>query len=210
MIDDFGDTGRTLSTGFYSLYGKVALSILVLTMIWVSYICWNKYENHKLEKALGYFEILENAMEYGTFDSSLRVRAVMKILQKKYPRTDYAEQGALVSAYFFQKQNDVSVTKNHLEWILRECPDSILQPVVRLHLAGVMLDRGDYNEALVQLKNTPPGFIILFADRRADVLKAQGKQEQAWITWQVITKLLPVHTPLAQIIRLKLDSLVRS
>ena len=58
--------------------------------------------------------------------------------------------------------------------------DDGLQGIARLRLAGLLLDTAKYDEALKQLDEIKsPEFVALAADRRGDVLLAQGKSADA-------------------------------
>ena len=79
--------------------------------------------------------------------------------------------------------------------------------MARLRLAGVLLTQKQYEPALAQLQGTPPvGFAGLYADRRGDILAAQGQREQAVQAWKEALKSLGAD-PAAQIVQLKIDAL---
>jgi predicted negative regulator of RcsB-dependent stress response len=47
----------------------------------------------------------------------------------------------------------------------------------------------------------------LYADRRGDILAAQGKREEARAAWQSAIDGLGTANPLTQVVQLKLDAL---
>jgi predicted negative regulator of RcsB-dependent stress response len=79
--------------------------------------------------------------------------------------------------------------------------------VARVRLAGVLLDEKNYDEALKVLAGDVPAVHqTAFADRRGDVLYAQGKTSEARAAWQqALDKAEPQH-PLRQLIQLKIDA----
>ncbi|MCJ9714256.1 tetratricopeptide repeat protein, partial [Bordetella hinzii] len=50
-------------------------------------------------------------------------------------------------------------------------------------------------------------FAALFADRRGDILAAQGKRDEARAAWQQAIDGLGTNNPLTQVVQLKLDAL---
>jgi len=81
-------------------------------------------------------------------------------------------------------------------------------PVARLRLAGLLLDEKAYDDALKQLgASRPDAFAALFADRRGDVLIAQGKRDEARAAYKEALDKLDPATDLRSSIQLKLDAL---
>jgi predicted negative regulator of RcsB-dependent stress response len=74
-------------------------------------------------------------------------------------------------------------------------------------LAALFLDQKEYGAALAQLKDAPSSFEGLFADRRGDVLAAQGKPADAKKAWSEAIEMLGATNPLTPIVKLKLDAL---
>ncbi|PAX98605.1 hypothetical protein CKW48_02190 [Bordetella pertussis] len=93
------------------------------------------------------------------------------------------------------------------KWLAAQAKQLALQPVARLRLAGILLDQKQYDAALAQLNNPPASFAALFADRRGDVLAAQGKRDEARAAWQSAIDGLGTSNPLTQVVQLKLDAL---
>ena len=74
----------------------------------------------------------------------------------------------------------LDAAKSALTWVAEKSPDEGYQAIARLRLAGVLLDAKAYDEALKQLSGSfTPEFAPLAADRRGDVLLAQGKKAEA-------------------------------
>ena len=70
-----------------------------------------------------------------------------------------------------------------------------------------MFDQKDYDAALAQLNNPPAPFLGLFADRRGDILFAQGKAAEARKAWVQSIEALGAASPLTPVVKLKLDAL---
>jgi predicted negative regulator of RcsB-dependent stress response len=128
-------------------------------------------------------------------------------LRSDYPNTGYASRGVLVAAQALQAQNDTAGAREQLEWLAAQNKQTALQPVAKLRLAGLLLDQKEYDAALAQLKDPPAPFAALFADRRGDVLAAQGKTQEARAAWQSAIDGLSTSSSLASVVQLKLDAL---
>jgi predicted negative regulator of RcsB-dependent stress response len=193
---------------WWGRYGMLVVTLAaVVALIWGSVWSWKAYQTHRANQAMGYFEALEDAARLGGPDSAVRIKMAAATLRSEYPTTGYAARGALVAAQALQAQNDAQGAREQLEWLAQAPNHLVLQPIARLHLAALLLDQKQYEAALAQLENAPAAFGPLFADRRGDVLQAQGQEEQARAAWESAIKGLPADDAFAQIIQLKIDAL---
>jgi predicted negative regulator of RcsB-dependent stress response len=69
------------------------------------------------------------------------------------------------------------------------------------------VEQKEFDAALVQLTEPPAPFAGLYADRRGDVLAAQGKGAGAREAWTQAIEALGVAHPLTPVVKLKLDAL---
>jgi predicted negative regulator of RcsB-dependent stress response len=192
---------------WWSKYGTLISTVLLIALVVLaSWRGWQWYQTNQAGQARGYFEALEDAGRQSGDESVARINAAMKTLREEYATTDYAARGALVAAAALQTRNDLVAARAQLEW-LAQTKHAALVPVARLRLAGLLADQKDYEGALAQLKDAPPAFAGLYADRRGDVFAAQGKSAEARDAWQQALELLGVNSPLAPVVKLKLDAL---
>jgi predicted negative regulator of RcsB-dependent stress response len=101
-------------------------------------------------------------------------------MKERFPRTAFTQQGGLLAAkvQFDKGQADASIAT--LAWVGANAAETEYQTVARLRSAGVLLDQKKYDDALKQLDGaSAPEFAALVADRRGDVLLAQGKPDDA-------------------------------
>src|SRR5690606_27833777 len=108
-----------------------------------------------------------------------RIKAASETLREKFPESGYASRGVLIAANALHERKDVDGAKAQLEWLVKNNVDTALTPLARLRLAGLLLEQQQYDQALAQLGNTPAEFEVLYADRRGDILFAQGKKDDA-------------------------------
>jgi predicted negative regulator of RcsB-dependent stress response len=193
---------------WWAKYGMlISVVVAVVALAWGGWNGWRAYQGHVSSQAMGYFEALEDAARLGGADASARIKAAAGTLRSDYSNTGYASRGVLVAAQALQAQNDTAGAREQLEWLAAQTKQTALQPVAKLRLAGILLDQKEYDAALAQLKDPPASFAALFADRRGDVLAAQGKTQEARAAWQSAIDGLGASSSLASVVQLKLDAL---
>ncbi|MGY6272388.1 YfgM family protein [Achromobacter denitrificans] len=193
---------------WWARYGTLVVTLAaVVALAWGGWWGWKAYQAHRANQAMGYFEALEDAARLGGADSAVRIKTAAATLRDEYPATGYAARGALVAAQALQAQKDDAGARQQLEWLAAQGKNPSMQAVARLRLAGMMLDQKQYDAALAQLNSPPPAFAALYADRRGDILAAQGKREEARAAWQSAIDGLGTTNPLTQVVQLKLDAL---
>jgi predicted negative regulator of RcsB-dependent stress response len=87
-------------------------------------------------------------------------------------------------------KGQVDAAKASLVWVAEKGKEEEARIVARLRLAALLLDARQYDEALKQLDAAKgsPEFEPLVADRRGDILMAQGKPEEAKAAYLVAWK----------------------
>lgn len=193
---------------WWARYNTLIMTLLVIAALaWGGWWGGKAYQTHRANQAMGYFEALEDAARLGGPDSAVRIKAASSTLRDDYPATGYAARGALVAATALIQHSDVEGARQQLEWLTAQSKHPALQPVAHERLAGLLLDQKQYDAALAQLNNPPAAFATLYADRRGDILAAQGKVEDARKAWQTALDGMSAADPLRQIVQLKLDAL---
>ena len=192
---------------WWGKYGTlVSTGLLIAVIILGGWRGWQWYQNHQSGQARGYFEALEEATRQTGDESVARINAAMKTLRDEYAATDYAARGALVASAALQTRDQIPAARAQLEW-LAQSKNLALVPVAKLRLAGLLIDQKDYEAALAQLNDAPPAFAGLFDDRRGDILAAQGKASEARDAWKKSLEALGPASPLAPVVKLKIDAL---
>jgi predicted negative regulator of RcsB-dependent stress response len=193
---------------WWARYGTLVVTLVAaVALAWGGWWGWKAYQAHRANQAMGYFEALEDAARLGGADSAVRIKTAAATPREEYPATGYATRGALVAAQALQAQKDEAGAREQLEWLAAQGKNPAMQAVARLRLAGMLLDQKQYDAALAQLNNPPPAFAALYADRRGDILAAQGKRDEARTAWQSAIDGLGTTNPLTQVVQLKLDAL---
>lgn len=201
---DEQDKLDTLKSAWQQYRGFI-LGLILASMLGLSlWYGWQYWQNHQSAGAAILYDQLEQALINKDKDKTLRVA---NDLQNKFPRTAYAQLGAFNAAKMAFDTRDLKAAKTQLQWAIEHGNSEELEHLARLRLATVLLEEKDYTAALKWLANTPPsGFTTLYAQRRGDILLAQGKPNEARAEYKIaLDKADPQATELRQILNLKLD-----
>jgi predicted negative regulator of RcsB-dependent stress response len=132
-------------------------------------------------------------------------------LKERFPRTLQAQQAGLLAAKVQFDKSQVDVALSSLAWVAESATEDEYRTVARLRAAGLLLDRKQYDEALKQLDTAQQGkvreFDALIADRRGDVLAAQGKKAEALAAYQSAYKAMDEKVDFRRLIDAKLTAL---
>ncbi|MEF7616027.1 tetratricopeptide repeat protein [Aquincola sp. MAHUQ-54] len=191
---------------FWRQYGNLITWVLVLALGgFAAWTGWNTWQRNQGVKAAAMYDALEVAANAG---DSARATQVFGDLKGTYPRTAYAGQGGLVAAklQFDKGQPDEALAT--LAWVADNASEDEYRTVARLRAAGILIDKKQYDDALRQLEAAKStGFEALVADRRGDVLLAQGKQDEAKAAYQAAWKAMDAKLEYRQLIDAKLTAL---
>ncbi|HWK61796.1 MAG TPA: tetratricopeptide repeat protein [Eoetvoesiella sp.] len=192
---------------WWDRYGTLcAVVVFVVVAAFAGWRGWQWYQGHQAAQAMGYFEALETATGQKGDDAVTRIKAASATLRSDFPESGYTSRGLLVAAEALRARNDLDGARDQLQWLVQHGKDPALVPLARLRLAGILLDQKQYDQALAQLNDAPAAFAGLYADRRGDILAAQGKKAEAKAAWEEAVKQLGQES-VTQIIKLKIDAL---
>jgi predicted negative regulator of RcsB-dependent stress response len=168
---------------FWKQYGNLVTWVIILALGgFAAWNGWNWWQRDQGAKAGAMFEELDRAVTAGDVDKVGRVFADLK---ERFPRTAFAQQGGLAAAKLQFEKGQLEAAKAALTWVAGNASEDEYRTVARLRLAAVLAEAKQYDEALKQLDEAKsPTFEALVADRRGDVLLAQGKPDQARTAFQ--------------------------
>jgi predicted negative regulator of RcsB-dependent stress response len=191
---------------FWAKYGNLITWVLILVLgSFVAWTGWKKYQASQAAEAAALYDELDRADQSG---DAARATAVFNDLKQRYPRTAYAEQAGLQAARIEYRKGQVDAAKAALTWVAEHAVEDEYQTAAHLTLAGVLLDQKQYDAALKQLDAVKsPAFAALAADRRGDVLMAQGKKDEAKSAYQTAWKGLDEKVDYRRLIDAKLTTL---
>jgi predicted negative regulator of RcsB-dependent stress response len=119
-----------------------------------------------------------------------------------------AQQGGLMAAKVQFDKGQADAARGTLAWLADNASQDEYKTVARLRLAALLAEQQQYDAALKQLDGaTAPEFAGLVADRRGDVLLAQGKKNEAKAAYQSAFKALDETVEYRRLVETKLTAL---
>jgi predicted negative regulator of RcsB-dependent stress response len=191
---------------FWKQYGNLITWLLILVFgALAAWNGWNLWQRNQAEKAGAMYEQLEQAAQGG--DAALTGKAFAD-LRDRYPRTVQAQQGALLAARVQFDKGQADAARATLGWLAENANQDEYKTVARLRLAALLMQQQQYDAALKQLEGaTVPEFAGLVADRRGDVLMAQGKKAEAKAAYQAAWKAMDETVEYRRLVEAKLTAL---
>ncbi|WP_028357982.1 YfgM family protein [Brackiella oedipodis] len=192
---------------WWERFGTLITSLIIIAALTVlARYGWDWYQKHKVEQALGYYEIVLEASEQSSDDAYKRLQEVSKTMQEDYSSVNYTGRALMIAARADLQQQNYDAAAAKLQWLVehhKEFPE--LKAAATLQLATVLADQQKYDQALAQLKDAPQGLQTLYQDRQADIYFAKGDMEQAQQQWQAIVKDPHVDERFKNLVNLKLN-----
>ena len=191
---------------FWKRYGNLITWLLVVVMgAFAAWNGWNWWERDQAMKSGAMYDELERAVQAGDAAKTARIYADLK---ERFPRTAYAQQGALATAKLQFDQGQLDAARDTLAWVAEKGIEEEIRTVARLRLAALQVEAKQYDAALKTLDAaTAPTFEALVADRRGDVLAAQGKPELARAAYQIAWAAMSDKVDYKRLVEAKLTSL---
>jgi predicted negative regulator of RcsB-dependent stress response len=191
---------------FWKQYGNLITWTLVLALGGVgAWNGWNWYQRDQGIKSSAMYDELERSVQAADLERSARIFAD---LQARYPGTAWTAQGGLMLARLQVEKGQADAATTVLRWLGEKTSDEGLRALAALRLAGLELDAKRWDEALKAVETVnAKGFEALAADRRGDILMAQGKVQQASDAFLAAWKAFPDTVEYRRVVEAKLNSL---
>jgi predicted negative regulator of RcsB-dependent stress response len=191
---------------FWKQYGNLITWALTLVLAgFAAWNGWNWWQRDQAVKAAAMFDELDRAATAG---DATKAAGVFNDLKERFPRTAFAQQGGLAAAKVQFEKGQLDAAVASLTWVAENAKEDEYRAVARLRLAGVLADQKKYDEALKQLDAAAAKeFEALVADRRGDILLAQGKTEEAKAAYRKAWDAMDPAVQYRRLIDAKLTSL---
>ncbi len=187
---------------FWRKYGNLITWTLTLVLAaYAAWMGWQWWQRDQAGKAGGMFSELEKVVQQGDLQRSQQVLADLK---DRFGSTTYATQAALLTARLQFDKGQPEAAAQTLTWVVEKGSDSDYRTVARLRLAGLLLDQKKYDVALKQLEGDSGAFAPLAADRRGDILLAQGKRDDAVTAYRAALDGLEAESEYRRLVEAKL------
>lgn len=163
---------------FWVQYGNLISTLLILVFGAIAaWNGWQWWQREQAAKAGAIYDEVDRAAVAGDAEKAARAFADLK---ERYPRTAFAQQGGLLAAKVQVDKGQADAAAATLAWVADNAVEDEYKTVARLRLSGILADAKKYDEALKQLDAADAkAFEALVADRRGDILLAQGKRDEA-------------------------------
>lgn len=191
---------------FWKQYGNLISWVLILVLgSFAAWNGWTMWQRDQAVKAGAMYDEIEKTVQGGDAD---RAAALLASLKDRYPRTAFAQQAALLVAKLQFDKGQLDKTGETLAWVSENAAEDEYKTVARLRLAALLMDQKKYDEALKQLDGaSAKEFAALVADRRGDVLLAQGKKDEAKAAYQQAWTTMDSQVEYRRLIEAKLTAL---
>ena len=183
----------------------VMLGVIAFLLTIAAFQGWRYYQTQQTASAAALYSQLDQAQDGADHK---RVRDIAAQLTQNYGSTPYAGMAALAAAKASFETGEMDEARKHLQWALDKAREDEMRDVARLRLAGLLLDENKHDEALKLLAAKPTeAYTALYADRRGDVLTAQGKPGEARAEYQLALEKSGPESQYRGLIEIKLDAL---
>jgi predicted negative regulator of RcsB-dependent stress response len=163
---------------FWQRYGNAITWLLIVVLAgFAGWNGWQYWQRNQAAQASALFDEVDRAAKAG---DATRLERAFGDIRDNYAGTLYAQQAGLLAGKTLHDKGNLDAAKAALGWVADKASDPGYQAMARLRLAGLHFDAKAYDQALAQLPANMPGeFAALAADRRGDILLAQGKKAEA-------------------------------
>jgi predicted negative regulator of RcsB-dependent stress response len=191
---------------FWKRYGNIISWVLIV--VFGAVAAWNGYQYWQRSQAAQAAVMYDEVERAAVAGDVAKLERALGDMKERFGRTAYAEQAALLAARIYHDKGNLDAAKGALAWVAGKASDDGYQAVARLRLSGMLLEAKAYDEALQQLTAPMPSdFSALAADRRGDILLAQGKKAEAKAQYEAAYKGLDERSDYRRIIEVKLNAL---
>lgn len=159
--------------------------LTAVTMVFLAIAGFNGWNYYQRSQSVAAAQVFEGLQKLAAAGDAAKVGPAAKALAEQYSRSTFAVLGQLLAARVAFDANDLAAARTSLQWVIDHARDDEYKHMARVRLAGVMLDQKEFDAALKLLETAHPAhFEAVYADRRGDVLYAQGKGADARSAWE--------------------------
>jgi predicted negative regulator of RcsB-dependent stress response len=191
---------------FWKQYGNLITWALIAVLS--AFAGWNGYQywqRSQAAQASVMYDEIERAVKAG---DAARIERSLGEMKERFGGTTYAQQAGLLAAKAYYDKGDVEASRAALTWVAGKASDTGYQAIAKLRLAGLLLEKKAYDEALQQLSGSfSKDFVALAADRRGDILLAQGKKAEAKAEYEKAYKAFDERVEYRLMVQVKLNAM---
>lgn len=191
---------------FWNQYGNLITWALIVVL--GALAAWNGYQwwqRSQATQAAAMYDEVERVVRSGDVAKAERAFTDMK---ERFASTAYAQHAGLLVGKMAFDSGKADTSKVVLTWVAEKSSDPGYQAVARLRLSSLLMEAKAPDEALAMVSGDfPAEFAPLVADRKGDILNAQGKRSDAIAQYQKAYRGLDERTDYRRLVEVKLNSL---
>ncbi len=191
---------------FWKRYGNLITWLLLAASL--SFASWNGWQYWQQRQAAG-AAVLFDEIERAVAEKDVsRIDRTYSDIKQNFPKTIFAQQGALLAARGLHDAGEASKARSALEWAAAQSQDEGLQGVAQLRLAAMLMESGALEEAEKVLDATKvQAFEGLVADRKGDIYAQLGQMDRARQAYQKSYQLMADSSEYRRLVEVKLNAL---
>ena len=191
---------------FWRQYGNLITWALIA--VFGAFAAWNGYQywqRSQAAQASVMYDEVDRAVQSG---DSAKIERSLADMNERFGGTLYAQQAGLIAAKALYEKGNPDASRAALSAVASNASDEGYKAIAKLRLAGLLLEKKAYDEALQQVSGSfPKDFAALADDRRGDILLAQGKKNEAKAEYQKAYKGLAERFDYRRLVEVKLNAL---
>ena len=190
---------------FWKQFGSIISAVLIL--VFGSIAAYNGYQWWQRDKAAqagSMYDEVERAAKEG---DPAKISRAFSDMKERFGGTTFAAQAGLLSAKALYEKGQTEQAKAPLEWVASNAADESYRAIAKLRLASILFESKGYDAAIKLTEGLPKEFEALGADRRGDILLAQGKRDEAKKAFEAAYKGLDERNEYRRLVEVKLNSL---
>ena len=190
---------------FWQKFGSIISAVLIL--IFGSIAAYNGYQwwqRDKSAQAAAMYDEVERAVKGG---DSAKINRAFADMKDRFGGTTYAAQAGLLAAKTLYDKGQAAEAKEPLQWVSAHASDESYKAIAKLRLSSILFETKAYDEAIKLTEGLPKEFDALAADRRGDILLAQGKRDEAKAAFEKAYKDMDERTEYRRLVEVKLNAL---
>ena len=191
---------------FWKQYGDLITWVLIAVV--GAFAAWNGYQYWQRSQAAQSSVMYDEIDRAVKADDAARLDRSLADMKERFGNTTYAQQAALLAAQAYYAKGNTDASRAALNWVAEKASDPGYRATAKLRLSAILLEKKLYDEALQQVTGDfPKDFSGLVADRRGDILMAQGKKADAKAEYEKAWKGLDERAEYRRLVEVKLNSL---
>jgi predicted negative regulator of RcsB-dependent stress response len=191
---------------FWKQYGNPITWLLILVL--GGFAAWNGYQYWQRTQSAQAAAMMDEVQRVIQTSQPDKVERAFNDMKERFPSVTYTHQAGLLAAKSLMDAGQVDKAKAVLTWVAEKPSDAGYGSIARLRLAALLMESQSYDEALKQVDAVQDAaFSALAADRRGDILMAQGNRSQAQEQYQKAYSAFPERTEYRRLVEVKLNAL---